>query len=109
MAMKILTIVLLPDDGEHDTQNTLLAIHLYHVIYTVLRTSTQWRSSSKCRKQACSLCERLDYQWVPLKYRKYLLNISLTVWGVMFHLNGFEILILFYILHDCISGVSDWN
>ena len=27
----------------------------------------------------------------------------------MSHLNGFEILISFYILHDCISEVSDWN
>ena len=27
----------------------------------------------------------------------------------MSHLNGFEILVLFYILHDCISEVSDWK
>ena len=27
----------------------------------------------------------------------------------MFHLDGFEILVSFYILHDCISEVSDWN
>ena len=33
-------------------QNTRLAIRLYHVIYTVLRTGTQWRGSSRCRKQA---------------------------------------------------------
>ena len=26
----------------------------------------------------------------------------------MSHLNGFEILMLFYILHDCINEVSDW-
>ena len=31
------------------------------------------------------------------------------VWGVRSHLNRFEILILFYILHDCINEVSDWN
>ena len=34
---------------------------------------------------------------VPIPQR---LNISLTVWGVMSHLNGFEILILFYMLHS---------
>ena len=33
-------------------QNTLLAIRLYHVIYTVLRTGTQWSGSSRCWKQA---------------------------------------------------------
>ena len=30
----------------------------------------------------------------------------LTVWGGISHLNGFEILVLFYILHDCISEVQ---
>ena len=35
--------------------------------------------------------------------------ISIKFWGVRSRLNGFEILILFYILHDCISEVSDWN
>ena len=34
------------------TAEQLLAICPYHVIYTVLRTGTQWRGSSKCRKQA---------------------------------------------------------
>ena len=29
------------------------------------------------------------------------------VWGGISHLNGFEILILFYILHDFISEVLD--
>ena len=36
-------------------------------------------------------------------------NAPLTVWGGISHLNGFEILILFYILYDRISEVSDWN
>ena len=45
------------DDGghEHDRprpQNNLLAIRLYHVIYTVLRTGTRWHGSSTCKKQS---------------------------------------------------------
>ena len=40
------------DMAARDRRTTLLAIRLYHVIYTVLRTGTRWRGLSKCRKQA---------------------------------------------------------
>ena len=40
------------DMATHDRRTTLLAIRQYHVIYTVLRTGTRWRGSSKCKKQA---------------------------------------------------------
>ena len=40
------------DTTAHDRRTTFLAIRLYHVIYTVLRTGSRWRGSPKCRKQA---------------------------------------------------------
>ena len=40
------------DMTAQDRRTTHLAIRLYHVIYTVLRTGTRSRGSSKCRKQA---------------------------------------------------------
>ena len=36
------------DNGGHDRRATFLAIRLYHVIYTVLRTGSGWRGSSTC-------------------------------------------------------------
>ena len=38
--------------------NEILAIRQYHVIYTIPYTGTQWRGSSKCRKQ--TVCVELD-------------------------------------------------
>ena len=93
------------DDGGHDRpwpQNNLFShspiprdLHCAAYRQWVRRFIHVWKASN--------LCERLDRQWVPLKYLKYLLN------GLISHLNGFEILILFYILYDRISEVSDWN
>ena len=36
------------DMTAHDRRTTFLAIRLYHVIYTVLRTGSRWHSSSTC-------------------------------------------------------------
>ena len=49
------------DSGGHDPEhpvNEILAIRQYHVIYTIPYTGTQWRGSSKCRKQ--TVCVELD-------------------------------------------------
>ena len=40
------------DMTAHDRRTTFLAIRLYHVIYTVLRTGSWWHGSPTCRKQA---------------------------------------------------------
>ena len=40
------------DMTAHDRRTTFLAIRLYHVIYTVLRTGSRWGGSPTCRKQA---------------------------------------------------------
>ena len=56
----------------HDRRTTFLAIRLYHVIYTMMRTGSRWCGSPTC--STSSLRKRLDRQWVPLKYLKYLLN-----------------------------------
>ena len=42
------------DNGGHDPEhqvNEILAIRRYHVMYTIPYTGTQWRGSSKRRKQ----------------------------------------------------------
>ena len=48
------------DIGGHDPEYPVndLAIRRYHVIYTIPYTGTQWRGSSKCRKQ--TVCVELD-------------------------------------------------
>ena len=49
------------DNGGHDPEhpmNEILAIHRYHVIYTIPYTGTQWRGSSKRRKH--TVCVELD-------------------------------------------------
>ena len=51
----------------------------------------------------------LNDKSVKIAGKTYILNISLTVWGPISHLNGFEILTLFYILYDRLSDVSDWT
>ena len=40
------------DMTAHDRRTTFLAIRLYQVIYTALRTVSRWRGSPTGRKQA---------------------------------------------------------
>ena len=88
----------------HDRRTTFLAI-AYTTWSTLCCVGLQAVGDAvHPRVEASSRRERLDRQWVPVKYL-----ISLTVRGGISHLNGFEILILFYILYDRISKVSDWN
>ena len=70
-------------------------------------TGTQWCGSSKWRSK-----ESKQSAWktrLSISSCTISQNTSLTVWGVMSHLNRFEILILFYIFHDWICEVWDWN
>ena len=72
---------------------------------TMANMTVWWPQNTLFAYVICSLRERLDSQWVLLWN---ILNISLTVWRVMPHRHRFEILTLFYILHDCITEVSDY-
>ena len=87
--------------AEHPVNN-ILAIHRFHVTYIIFCTDTGWRGSSKCRKQAACLKD-----WVPLKYLKYILIWS-EEWGSTSS-TDLKFSLLFYLLHNCISEVSDFS
>ena len=79
--------------AEHPA-NEILAIGWYHVIYhySLQALSGAIHPSEESKQSA--------WKTRVHEFLQNILNVSLTVWGLRLNLNGFEILMLFYILHD---------
>ena len=85
---------------KHPVNEILLANRRYHVIYTFpYRHIDAVHPSVESKQSAWTTRVNEFFQNIS--------NISLPVWGSRSNLNGFEFLIIFYILDDCTREVAD--